>query len=294
MHPSPGIPTIRRSADEHDDDHDDFGGMSRDLPRFLGRRRALGLLAGGALAAGLAACGSSSSDSSDTSAAATTGSGSDTTSGSTSGGGTAEIPEETAGPYPGDGSNGPDVLEQSGVVRQDIRTSIGDASGTAEGVELTMNLKLIDVAGGGGALAGAAVYLWHCTADGEYSMYTGASADENYLRGVQVSDDDGNLSFTTIFPGAYLGRYPHMHFEVYESVDAATSASRKLVTSQLAFPAETCEAVYETDGYEQSASNFPRTPIESDGIFRDGYAGQMATMSGDLSSGLTGTLDIGV
>ena len=43
-----------------------------------------------------------------------------------------EIPEETAGPYPGDGSNGPNVLAESGVVRSDITTSFGDASGVAE------------------------------------------------------------------------------------------------------------------------------------------------------------------
>ncbi|MBX3314572.1 MAG: 3,4-dioxygenase subunit beta [Actinobacteria bacterium] len=276
--------------------------MARDLPRFLGRRRALGMLAGGALAAGLAACGSSSSDSSSTTAAAASGStsssdtssGSDTTASSTSSDGTTEIPEETAGPYPGDGSNGPDVLEQSGVVRQDIRSSFGDSTTTVDGVELTMNLKLIDVAGGGGPLAGAAVYLWHCTADGLYSMYSNGATNENYLRGVQVSDDEGNLSFTTIFPGAYMGRYPHMHFEVYPSVDDATSASNKLVTSQLAMPSDSCEEVYATTGYEQSATNFPRTPIDQDGIFRDGYSSQMTTITGDISSGLTGTLNIGV
>ena len=44
------------------------------------------------------------------------------------------IPEETAGPYPGDGSNGPDVLTQDGVVRADIRSSFGGATGTASGV----------------------------------------------------------------------------------------------------------------------------------------------------------------
>ena len=288
---------------EHDDDHDDFGGLSRDLPRFLGRRRALGILAGGALAAGLAACGSSGSDSSDTTSGATSGdssssssssSDSSSTSGTTSSDGTTEIPTETEGPYPGDGSNGPNILDDTGVVRSDIRSSFGDASGTAEGVELTLNLKLIDVAAGGGPMVGAAVYLWHCTADGEYSMYTGASESENYLRGVQAADDDGNLSFTTIFPGAYQGRYPHFHFEVYESLDEASSSAQKILTSQIALPEDACLAAYETEGYEASASNFPRTPIDQDGIFSDGYASQMATVTGDAESGMVATLNIGV
>ena len=71
----------------------------------------------------------------------------------------AQIPEETAGPFPADGSNGPDVLTQSGIVRRDITTSFGGLKGTAEGVPTTINLKLLDVAGGGGPLGGAAVYL---------------------------------------------------------------------------------------------------------------------------------------
>jgi len=283
-------------------DHDDFGGLTRDLPRFVGRRRALGLLAGGALAAGLAACGgsdrSSGSDGGTTASSGSTGSGGSSTDGGdqgSTGGSTDEtIPQETGGPYPGDGTNGPNVLTESGVVRQDIRSSFGDASGTAEGVPLTVKLRILDVSGGGGARAGAAVYLWHCTREGEYSMYTGAAQGENYLRGVQEADADGNLSFTTIFPGAYSGRYPHIHFEVYESVEAATAASQKLVTSQLALPEAACDAVYATEGYEASAANFARSSLASDNVFADGWSSQLATVTGDPAVGLTATLNVGV
>ena len=100
------------------------------------------------------------------------------------------VPEETAGPFPADGSNGPDVLSESGVVRRDITKSFGSASGTAAGVPTTIELTLLDVAGGGGPLAGAAVYLWHCDRAGGYSLYDPAVADQNYLRGVQVSDGE--------------------------------------------------------------------------------------------------------
>ena len=93
-----------------------------------------------------------------------------------------EIPEETAGPFPGDSSDGPNILTESGVVRQDITTSVGDASGVAEGVPTTVNLTLLDVAGGGGPLAGAAVYLWHCDSVGRYSLYDqDTSRGENSL-----------------------------------------------------------------------------------------------------------------
>ena len=130
-----------------------------------------------------------------------------------------EIPDETAGPYPGDGSNGPDVLEESGIVRSDIRSSFGDASGTAEGVPMTLELALSDLANGGSAFAGVAVYVWHCDREGRYSMYSEGVEDQNYLRGAQVADDDGIVRFTSIFPACYSGRWPHIHFEVYPDRD---------------------------------------------------------------------------
>src|SRR6185369_12932765 len=106
----------------------------------------------------------SASTSSSSSAGATTASG--------------EIPDETAGPYPGDGSNGPDVLEQSGVVRGDIRSSFGDADGTAAGVPMTLELTIKDLANGGKAFAGTAVYVWHCDREGRYSLYSNAATDQ--------------------------------------------------------------------------------------------------------------------
>src|SRR4051812_44431260 len=89
--------------------------------------------------------------------------------GSTTASGTAgEIPDETAGPYPGDGSNGPDVLNQSGIVRSDIRSGFGTASGTAGGVPMALELSIVDLAGGK-PFAGVAVYVWHCDREGRYS-----------------------------------------------------------------------------------------------------------------------------
>ena len=77
-----------------------------------------------------------------------------------------EITDQTAGPFPGDGSNGPDVLAESGIVRGDIRSSFGTASGIAEGVPMTLELTLTDIAVGT-PFAGVAVYVWHCTREGE-------------------------------------------------------------------------------------------------------------------------------
>ena len=125
-------------------------------------------------------------------------------------------------------------------------------------------------------------------------MYDEGVEDQNYLRGVQEADDDGVVRFTTIFPAAYSGRWPHAHFEVYPSVDAATSASDRLRTSQLALPEDTCNEVYATDGYEQSVENLQQTSLDSDMVFSDGYSLQMAKISGSVDDGLTASLTVPV
>ena len=255
-------------------------GLSHDLPVLISRRRALGFLAGGLGATALAACGSSSD------------SGQATTTSKESG--SAEVPEETAGPYPGDGSNGPNVLAESGVVRSDITSSFAGATGKANGVPTTIEMKLLDVAAGGKALAGAAVYIWHCDMEGRYSMYDAEIASENYLRGVQVSDKQGKVKFASIFPAAYSGRWPHVHFEVYESLEAATAAGSKLRTSQIALPKDACDAVFATDGYEQSVQNLAQTSLDSDMVFSDGYASQLADWSGSPGDGIAVRLNVGV
>lgn len=299
-----------RAPTDETEEHD--LGLSHDLPRIMARRGLLGLLGGAGAAAALTACGAddpTSAGGASTSSSATQGGspGGAPPDGDGSGGtggmgddtgvdvADGEIPEETAGPYPGDGSNGPNVLTESGVVRSDIRSSFGDASGVAEGIVTTVRLRVYDLDGDSIApLAGAAIYLWHCDREGRYSLYDGEIAGENYLRGVQEADDEGNLTFTTVFPACYAGRWPHMHFEVYASLAEATSAENKLRTSQLALPGDVCNDVYATDGYEQSVTNLSQLSLESDGIFSDGYSLQMAKVTGSVEEGYTVSLNVPV
>ena len=299
------------SHHDHDDLHDHDRGLSHDLPLLVERgragrgalaRRGVLALVGGLGAAGLVACAGQDDGTTTISidadqaagragGAPPAGDGGDT--GVSVGDG--EIPEETAGPYPADGSNGVDVLSQSGVVRSDITSSFGTASGVAAGVPLTIRLKVYDLNGEEAtALTGAAVYLWHCNRDGEYSMYSEAVADENYLRGVQEAADDGTLSFTSIFPAAYDGRWPHIHFEVYPSLADATAASNKLRTSQIALPEAACDEVYATAGYEASVANLARTSLESDMVFGDGHSLQLATVTGSVDEGYVASLNVPV
>lgn len=202
------------------------------------------------------------------------------------------IPQETAGPYPGDGSNGANALVLAGIVRSDIRTSVADASGTADGVPLTVTLTILDSSCS--PLAGHAVYIWHCDRAGDYSMYTGDAASENYLRGVQETDADGKVTFTSIFPACYSGRWPHIHFEIYADLATAAAAGTKLRTSQLALPQATCAAVFATTGYEDSVTNLAKISLDSDNVFSDGSEQQLADVSGNLDDGYTATLTVAV
>ncbi len=278
----------------HDRDHDDFGGLHRDLQATgaaIDRRGLLRLAARFGAAAGamqILGCGGSSPTSpSDTGGTGGTGG---TTGGATC---STRIPEETQGPYPGDGSNGPNVLSLTGVVRSDIRSSFAGLSGTADGVQLTIALTLVS-ASSCAPLAGQAVYIWHCDRPGRYSLYSSGVTNQNYLRGVQAADSSGRVTFTSIVPGCYAGRWPHIHFEVYPSLSAATSVANKSATSQIALPKEACDAVYATSGYEASVTNLSRVSLASDNVFSDGASLELATMSGSVGGGYTAALTVAV
>jgi protocatechuate 3,4-dioxygenase beta subunit len=254
-------------------------GVAFDLRTLISRRNVLGLLGMGAGTLVLAACSTEASS-------GTAGSAATTSAG--------EIPDETAGPYPGDGSNGADVLEQSGIVRSDIRSSL-DGGTTAAGVPMTLTLSVLAMANDDAPFEDVAVYVWHCDAAGGYSMYSEGLEDETYLRGVQVADADGNVTFTSIFPACYTGRWPHIHFEVYPSVDDITDSTNAIATSQVALPEDVSATVYALTEYEGSAANLTQVSLDSDNVFSDDSgASQLATVTGDATSGYQVALTVRV
>jgi hypothetical protein len=187
------------------------------------------------------------------------------------------------------------VLEQSGIVRDDIRSSFGDSRGTADGVPMTLELTIRDPTNGGVPFEGVAVYVWHCDSQGRYSMYSDGVTDHNYLRGVQVADSSGKVRFTSVFPACYDGRWPHIHFEVYPDQASITDSSTAIATSQVALPQDVCEQVYAESGYDGSASNLGRVSPTCDNVFGDdGAARQFATVSGDVGTGFTVSLPVAV
>ncbi|KAB8057324.1 intradiol ring-cleavage dioxygenase [Janthinobacterium sp. FT14W] len=265
------------------------------------RRQVLRWLLAGAAAVPLVSCGGGT-DAGATATGSTAGTDSSGASGAVTqpvAGACTVIPEETGGPYPADGTNTNggsiiNVLNQSGVVRSDIRASFNGATGVAAGVPLTIKLQLLNASGSCAGLAGYAVYLWHCDREGLYSLYSSGVTAQNYLRGVQETDSAGNLAFTTIFPGCYAGRMPHVHFEVYPSLAKAASAANRIKTSQFTFPMATLNEAYTASGYTASVRNLAQISYATDNVFSDGTSLQMATVTGNATDGYVVTLVVAV
>ena len=282
-------------------DHDHAHGLAHDLNALeawggltlesMKRRRALGWLMGvGALP--LLSCGGSSDAGTSSSSATAT---STTTTTTTSDIGTcAVIPTETNGPFPADGTSSLNALLLSGIVRSDIRSSFAGATAVATGVPLTVTLTLVNVGASCASLAGRAVCIWHCDRSGLYSLYGSGVTGENYLRGVQVSDANGQVTFTTIFPACYSGRWPHIHVEVYPSLALATNVSHVSKTTQIAMPEAACYQVFSSTGYSASVANFNVISLATDMVFSDGATLETPTLTGSVAAGYSLALTIGL
>jgi protocatechuate 3,4-dioxygenase beta subunit len=266
---------------------DSEGGFRQDMRALSPVRRRLLLLGlGGAAMAGLAF-------------ARFAGSGAAQTGTSADGSLCVVPPGETAGPFPGDGTNRLDgaivnVLTEEGVLRPDLRASFAGRGERAEGVEFTLEITLLAV-DGCTPLAGRALYLWHCDAAGRYSLYDLPAS--NALRGLGVSDGSGRIRFTTIFPGCYDGRWPHLHFEVFGSAEAAVSGRDSLLTAQFALPEDAARAVYLADArYRISLDNLGRQDIARDMVFADNDAAALAAQTlrvgGDPSVAMKGSVTV--
>jgi protocatechuate 3,4-dioxygenase beta subunit len=270
---------------EHDDHASE--GLAADLPHLTRRRVLLTGLAMSGAALSLWAMRS----------------GAETATGTAADGSTCLAnPTETEGPFPADGTNvrsgqTVNILTEAGVIREDIRTSIGGLTPVAEGVPVTLEITLVDVGRACAPLGGMAVYLWQCDAEGIYSIY--AAQDRNYLRGVGISDANGVVRFTTVFPACYDGRWPHLHFEVFSSAEMAVSGKAALLTSQFALPEAECRAVYAANPlYVASVGTLERVSLVRDGIFRDAseaeLAAQILALEGDPVAGYRATGRVGL
>jgi protocatechuate 3,4-dioxygenase beta subunit len=252
------------------------------IDKLLTRRNALGLMVGAALAAVVSACGggSSTASSSRTTSTATTTTPSTSTNTSTSNADTTTCtltPQETAGPYP------LDLHSTPAMFRKDITEG-------KTGVPLTLTLTMLNTKQDCAPITNARIDVWHCDKDGVYSGFSQPGANtvgDTFCRGIQLTDSDGKVTFTTIYPGWYRGRITHIHFQLYLN-------NGLVATSQLAFPQDITTAVYDSALYKAHGQNSSVSSFSQDNVFSDGTTGEMLTLTGDASSGYTATLTAGV
>ncbi|MCB2083369.1 MAG: intradiol ring-cleavage dioxygenase, partial [Sphingomonadaceae bacterium] len=117
--------------------------------------------------------------------------------------------------------------------------------------------------------------------------------------GIQTTDANGQVTFTTIVPGCYNGRYPHIHFEVFSSLTNATTGRYAVLVSQFAVPKDVLTSIYASDTrYTSSIAALNNTSISSDNVFGDNTSAQIDAMtmemSGSIAAGYTATATVGI
>jgi protocatechuate 3,4-dioxygenase beta subunit len=199
-----------------------------------------------------------------------------------------EIPDETGGPYPDvDG-----MISNATYHRQDITEGL-------KGTPLTLTLQLLDVSKACAPIVGARVIIWHCDANGVYSEYASAMNSDQaqddiglttttYLRGWQVTDSNGRVTFTTLYPGWYLPRVTHIHVMVYNPSDLSTPVK----TTQFAFPDVTNATVYDQATLYAKGQN--STTNATDQVFGNSDEYLVAAVTGNTTSGYAASLPVGL
>ncbi|GAB3893721.1 hypothetical protein GCM10028803_08120 [Larkinella knui] len=179
-----------------------------------------------------------------------------------------ETSDETEGPFP--------TKTPTSLVAKDITS---DRQGNKLTIKITVQNKNNSCAG----LAGALVDIWHCDAAGNYSEYGGTGMQStnyqsvHFLRGRQTSDANGLVTFTSIYPGWYGGRAPHIHVHVY------SSSGKSLKISQIAFPEDISKVVYAQGVYASHGQ--ADTSNARDNVFSDGVTTNMSIVTGSPSAG---------
>jgi protocatechuate 3,4-dioxygenase beta subunit len=194
-------------------------------------------------------------------------------------------PELTEGPYFVDGQ----------LNRADIRIDPSDNS-IKEGLPLRLTFRVMDVTGGVCApLQGAQVDVWHCDALGVYSGVQDPGFDTSsqlWLRGYQLTDEDGIAEFMTIYPGWYSGRAVHIHFKIRTDPEDAQGYE---FTSQFFFPEAINDLVHAEPPY--ASKGYRNVLNDEDGIFQqsDGLLTlDVIPFEDDEDSGYAATFDIGL
>jgi protocatechuate 3,4-dioxygenase beta subunit len=87
-------------------------------------------------------------------------------------------------------------------------------------LRLILNVYDVDNIDGDGAgscapLKDAKVDIWLSNSQGLYSgVRADGTAGNNFLRGIKMTDNNGTVQFTTVYPGWYEGRAIHLHVKL--------------------------------------------------------------------------------
>ncbi len=192
------------------------------------------------------------------------------------------IPQETEGPYD------LDLSGDTTMFRQDITEGNG-------GIPLYLTMTILNVNDNCAPIPNARVDIWHCNKDGYYSGFnnqpgylgTQSHSGATFFRGIQLTDSNGEVKFTTIYPGWYPGRVGHIHFQVFIS-------SLLKATSQLAFPESLNTEINNTELYSAHGQN--STKNTNDGVFfdTDNTQYQIVNIAEDGNGGYNASLTVGI
>jgi protocatechuate 3,4-dioxygenase beta subunit len=197
----------------------------------------------------------------------------------------AVTPEGEIGPYFADDSD-------ARFNRTNILSNL-DGTNTQPGIALTLAIFVVDGQKGCAPYAGAQVDIWHCNASGIYSDQAAESTTtETWLRGYQLTDATGKVTFQTIIPGWYAGRTTHIHLRVRSSYSAASSTSDGTNTTQLFFAQslvdrlQTAVAPYDAEGTNPTTN-------ASDHVYAAEQNGaNLLALTGDDTNGYTAAVTI--
>lgn len=191
-----------------------------------------------------------------------------------------------------EGEEGPYFVDDSatGFNRSDIRANL-DGSNTQAGIPFTLKVYVYDSKNSCAAMPNVQVDIWHCNAEGVYSAEdVESTVGETWLRGYQLTDANGLVTFTTIVPGWYEGRTTHIHLRLRSTYDSSDTSGTN--TTQLFFDQTLMDTIYTTiEPYSSHGKD--STTNTTDHVYTEETDGEMLmTVSGDTTNGYTATFKI--
>lgn len=189
-------------------------------------------------------------------------------------------PEKEIGPY---------FVEEK-LNRSDVTTDPTTGVAVA-GVPLTLSLTLLNEDASCAPFAGAQVDIWHADPSGKYSDESSeGTSGKKDLRGYQVSDAGGKVTFKTVYPGWYSGRAVHIHARI-RTFDSAGKATYDFL-GQLFFDDAITDTVYKVAPYSSRGTR--DTKDATDRVYGSDGATCLLTLTGDTTSGYTGAFTFGL